>query len=574
MDNYAIAENFSLLSKLMDIHGDNSFKARIYGAAAFNIEKLPNQLADTPAEKIASIKGIGDSTAKKIAEMLETGKLGVLSEYIEKTPPGVIEMLNIKGIGPKKIQTIWKEMGIESVGELLYACNENRLTLYKGFGEKTQANVQESIEFYQSQQGHFLYAEAEVIFPQINSYLQKLFSPEKVHVTGAYRRQALTIEEMEFVILENNDVVKPKFQTAQPPELLEEKENTILYKLKNGLKLRLHTGKGMMDERLFCTSCSEEFLTAFNKTFSSIKYSGKEIGDDSVFTQAQIPVIPAFMRETATVIEKARNLPAGRQVKNWPDLIQPEDIKAIIHSHSRWSDGDNTLEQMAEECIKRGLEYLVISDHSKTAVYANGLSEERIREQHRQIDLLNEQYKDLSGGRQAFRIFKSIESDILGDGSLDYTNNILSTFDLVIASVHSNLKMSEEKAMMRLIKAIENPYTTILGHMTGRLLLSRNGYPVDHKKIIDACAANHVVIELNAHPRRLDIDWRYIDYAIDKGVLISIDPDAHSLDGYNDIRYGVLAAQKAGLTKEQNLSSFSLKEFEKFLADRKKKKKI
>ena len=558
----------------MDIHGDNSFKARIYGAAAFNIEKLPNQLADTPAEKIASIKGIGDSTAKKIAEMLETGKLGVLSEYIEKTPPGVIEMLNIKGIGPKKIQTIWKEMGIESVGELLYACNENRLTLYKGFGEKTQANVQESIEFYQSQQGHFLYAEAEVIFPQINSYLQKLFSPEKVHVTGAYRRQALTIEEMEFVILENNDVVKPKFQTAQPPELLEEKENTILYKLKNGLKLRLHTGKGMMDERLFCTSCSEEFLTAFNKTFSSIKYSGKEIGDDSVFTQAQIPVIPAFMRETATAIEKARNLPAGRQVKNWPDLIQPEDIKAIIHSHSRWSDGDNTLEQMAEECIKRGLEYLVISDHSKTAVYANGLSEERIREQHRQIDLLNEQYKDLSGGRQAFRIFKSIESDILGDGSLDYTNNILSTFDLVIASVHSNLKMSEEKAMMRLIKTIENPYTTILGHMTGRLLLSRNGYPVDHKKIIDACAANHVVIELNAHPRRLDIDWRYIDYAIDKGVLISIDPDAHSLDGYNDIRYGVLAAQKAGLTKEQNLSSFSLKEFEKFLADRKKKKKI
>ena len=560
MDNYAIAENFSLLSKLLDIHGDNSFKARIYGAAAFNIEKLPNQLADTPAEKIASIKGIGDSTAKKIAEMLETGKLGVLGEYIEKTPPGVIEMLNIKGIGPKKIQTIWKEMGIESIGELLYACNENRLTLYKGFGEKTQANVQESIEFYQSQQGHFLYAEAEVIYPQINSYLQKLFSPEKVHVTGAYRRQALTIEEMEFVVLENNDTIKPKFQTAQPPELLEEKENTILYKLKNGLKLRLHSGKGMMDERLFTTSCSEDFLKAFQSSFPSVKYSGKEIGDDSVFTQANIPVIPAFLRETATIIEKVKNKKLGK-------LIQPEDVKAIIHSHSKWSDGDNTLEQMAEECIKKGLEYLVISDHSKAAAYANGLTEERIREQHRQVDQLNEQYKP-------FKIFKSIECDILGDGSMDYSNNILSTFDLVIASVHSNLKMPEEKAMKRLMKAIENPYTTILGHMTGRLLLSRNGYPVDHKKIIDACAANHVVIELNAHPRRLDIDWRYIEYAIDKGVLISIDPDAHSLDGYDDIRYGVLAAQKAGLSKEQNLSSFTLKEFEKFLADRKKKKKI
>src|SRR6186713_1616713 len=556
MDNYAIAENFSLLSKLMDIHGDNSFKARIYGAAAFNIEKLPNQLADTPAEKIASIKGIGDSTAKKIAEMLETGKLGILSEYIEKTPPGVIEMLNIKGIGPKKIQTIWKEMGIESIGELLYACNENRLTLYKGFGEKTQANVQESIEFYQSQQGHFLFAEAEVIFPQIDGYLKKIFPPEKVHVTGAYRRQALTIEEMEFVVLENNEAIKPRFQTAQPPELLEEKENTILYKLKNGLKLRLHTGQGMMDERLFTTSCSEDFLKAFQSSFPSVKYSGKEVGDDSVFTQAKIPVIPAFMRETGTIIEKAKNKKLGT-------LIQPEDVKAIIHSHSKWSDGDNTLEQMAEECIKKGLEYLVISDHSKAAAYANGLTEERIRAQHRQVDQLNEQYKP-------FKIFKSIECDILGDGSMDYGNNILSTFDLVIASVHSNLKMSEEKARMRLMRAIENPYTTILGHMTGRLLLSRNGYPVDHKKIIDACAANHVVIELNAHPSRLDIDWRHMDYALEKNVLISIDPDAHATQGY-DIRYGVLAAQKAGLSKEQNLSSFSLKEFENYLIDRKKK---
>src|SRR6187402_257904 len=197
MDNYAIADKFSLLSRLMDIHGDNSFKARIYGAAAFNIEKLPNPLGDTPIEKIASIRGIGDSTAQKIAEMLETGKLGILGEYIEKTPPGVIEMLNIKGIGPKKIQTIWKEMGIESVGELLYACNENRLTLFKGFGEKTQKNVQEAIEFYFLNQGHFLYAQLETIYPQVENYLEKLFTKDNVCITGAYRRQSLTIEELE-----------------------------------------------------------------------------------------------------------------------------------------------------------------------------------------------------------------------------------------------------------------------------------------------------------------------------------------------------------------------------------------
>jgi DNA polymerase (family 10) len=227
----------------------------------------------------------------------------------------------------------------------------------------------------------------------------------------------------------------------------------------------------------------------------------------------------------------------------------------------------NTVEEMANECIKRGFEYLVLSDHSKSAFYANGLTEERIREQHRYIDELNTKLKP-------FRIFKSIESDILNDGSLDYADKILATFDLVIASVHSNLKMPEEKAMMRLMKTIENPYTTILGHMTGRLLLSRSGFPVDHKKIIEACAAHQVAIELNAHPRRLDIDWKWIDYAIEKGVLLSIDPDAHALDGYDDVRYGVLAAQKGGLTKENNLSSFSLKEFENFLGKNRKVKGI
>src|SRR6187200_2440653 len=199
MDNYAIAENFSLLSKLMDIHGDNSFKARIYGAAAFNIEKLPNQLADTPAEKIASIKGIGDSTAKKIAEMLETGKLGVLSEYIEKTPPGVIEMLNIKGIGPKKIQTIWKEMGIESIGELLYACNENRLTLYKGFGEKTQKSIQESIEYFLNNVGSYLYAQAEDLAKNLDAALKKNFPEYTFLSTGIFRRQLETIDKLEWV---------------------------------------------------------------------------------------------------------------------------------------------------------------------------------------------------------------------------------------------------------------------------------------------------------------------------------------------------------------------------------------
>ena len=378
-------------------------------------------------------------------------------------------------------------MEVESLGELLYACNENRLTLFKGFGEKTQKNVLEAIEFYFLNQGHFLYAQLEEVFPQVENYLKKLFSPDKVRSTGAYRRQALTIEELEFVIAATNETIKPKFQTAQPPELLEENDDSILYKLKNGLKLRLYTGEQNITERQFLTTGSAAFTDAFQKTFSSLKYTVGE-NDESVFAAAKIPYIVPCLRETATIIEKAKK-------NKLPKLIQTEDVCSIIHSHSNWSDGSNTIEEMANECIKRGLEYLVISDHSQTAFYANGLKEDRIREQQRQIDALNKQLIP-------FKIFKSIESDILNDGSLDYPEDVLKTFDLVIASVHSNLKMNEEKAMTRIIKAIENPYTTILGHMTGRLLLSRNGYPLDHKKVIEACAANNVVIELNAQDRK------------------------------------------------------------------------
>lgn len=552
MDNYTIAENFSLLSKLLDIHGDNSFKSKTYGAAAFNIEKLPMQLAATPREKLFLIKGIGESTGKKVIELLETGKLEILNEYIGNTPPGVIEMLNIKGLGPKKINTIWKTMEIDSLGELLYACNENRLTRFKGFGEATQKKIQEGIEFYFSNLGNFLYAELEEIFPQIENYLKRLFTPGKVHVTGKYRRQELIIEELEFVILEPKEIIIPKFQTAQPPELTDETENSIQYKLRNGLKLRLYTGGENMAEELFKTTGSTEFLKTFYETYSDLKsLSATGESDTVIFKNLNLPFIPPCLREDSAIVEKAKK-------NELPLLIQPVDIRSIIHSHSNWSDGVNTIDEMADECIKRGFEYLVISDHSKTAGYANGLKEDRIIAQHELIDNLNSRLVP-------FKIFKSIESDILNDGSLDYEKDVLQTFDLVIASVHSNLGMLEEKANQRLLKAIENQYTRILGHMTGRLLLSRNGYPVNHKLIIDACAANNVVIEINAHPRRLDMDWRWIDYALNKRVLLSINPDAHALDGFDDVKWGVLAAQKGGLTKENNLSSFNLQQFTEWL---------
>jgi len=557
MTNETIADNFSLLGKLMDIHGENSFKTKSYSMAAFTIEKLPTELKDMPQDKIFAIRGIGDAIGKKIVTQLETGQLPQLNEYIANTPPGILEMLNIKGLGPKKIFTLWKELGIETIGELLYACEENRLTLYKGFGEKTQQNVKESILFYMGSQGSYLYQQIENFAINVEAKLKTFFNNPQFYSTGQFRRQMEVIDKLDWVTTTPKATISTFF-TSNGYTLVDDIDNYVSVVGQENVTLGFYSvSPTTITIELFKTSCSEAFSDAWKTTLGldeSIVYPSEE----AIFSSKNITYIPPCLREEASVIAQAKE-------NMLPNLIQTKDIKGIIHSHSKWSDGNNTLEEMAAAAIEKGYEYLVISDHSKTAFYAQGLYEERVLAQHQQIEELNIQFAP-------FKIFKSIESDILNDGSLDYDNSILNRFDVIIASIHSNLKMTEEKAMMRLINAIENPFTSILGHMTGRLLLSRNVYPVNHQKIIDACAANNVVIEINAHPRRLDIDWRWVRAALDKNVLLSINPDAHSIDGYNDCRYGVLAAQKGGLTAAQNLSSFSLQQFEHFVSEQKKKR--
>ena len=558
MNNYQIADSFSLLSKLMDIHGENSFKSKSYSSVAFAIEKLTGQLSEMPTQNIAGIKGIGASSAQKIIELLQTGALKTLNDLIFITPPGVAEMLNIKGIGPKKIHTIWKEMEIESIGELLYACKENRLKLYKGFGEKTQSNVIEKIEFYLKNMGSHLYVNAEKIAPHTESFLKNLFGEKMVFITGHFKRQTETMDELEFIIEGDENSIESTLKNTEDFILKEKTNDHIIYASSIGIDIKLYPCKKENTvKKLIETSSSEEFIKELINTGVDLNNHADE---KELFSAAGLAFIPPQLRENAGIISIAKK-------GSLPDYIKEGDIKGIIHCHSNWSDGSNTIEEMAKAAMERGMEYLVISDHSKSAFYAQGLNEEKIKAQQHYVDELNDQLFP-------FKIFKSIESDILNDGNLDYSNAVLSTFDLVIASVHSNLKMTQEKAMMRLMKAIENPYTTILGHMTGRLLLSRPGYPVDHKMIIDACAANNVIIELNAHPSRLDIDWRNIEYALQKNVLISIDPDSHFIDGLDDIKYGILVAQKALLPKEKNLSSFSLQDFEKYITQRKTVKNI
>jgi DNA polymerase (family 10) len=552
MDNFQIADAFTLLAKLLDIHGENSFKSKSYASAAFAIEKLPIQLENISPENLASLKGIGTSTAQKITEMLQTGKIKALEEIIFITPKGIIEMMQIKGLGPKKINAIWKEMGIETIGELWYACKENRLKLFKGFGEKTQADVMSKIEFFQKSKGSFLYAQAEKVAPFFHEFLQKIFPDSKIMVTGKMARQLETIEALEWVIALEETEILNNISPVDGITFKEKSGDALIFSTEAGIEIILYQATA---ENFTVLSIQHSSSPEF---FEQLPVITTPVTDEvSYFAAAKLPFYPAMCREFPEMVLKKTKIP-----KN---LIQPENIRGLIHCHSTWSDGSHSIEEMAKAAIGQGLEYMAISDHSKSAFYANGLQEERIIAQHKEIESLN---KKLS----PFSIFKSIESDILHDGSLDYNNGVLESFDLVIASIHSNLNMPEEKAMTRLIKAIENPYCSILGHMTGRILLSRSGYPVNHRKIIDACAANQVVIELNANPSRLDIDWRHIGYALDKNVLISINPDAHHVDGIADTRYGVLVAQKAMVTTTQNLSSFTLEAFTSFIEKTKAKK--
>lgn len=548
MHNYEIQEYFTLLAKLMDIHGENEFKIKSYTNAAYTLDKLTEPLCDMSPSQMYAIRGIGEAIGKKIQEIIETKELSLLNEYIQKTPPGILEMLKIKGLGPKKIITIWKELEIESIGELLYACEENRLVKYKGFGEKTQKNIQEALEFYLHHQGNYLYEQVEDLAKNLQQNLYDAFPNEQHIISGAFKRQ---MEWLGFL-----DVVTTLSETnliswlSQKLFKIEKNENYFSCKGEDNFEIRWHiTSREQYFWKDFTLSASPAFIEAWEKLpkFKMDAFANEQ----AIFDQVGVNFIPAPQRELPEIITRAATKPLS-------NTIQPSDIKGIIHSHSTWSDGIHTIEQMAVAAKQQGYEYLIISDHSKSAFYANGLQADRILAQHKEIEALNKKLAP-------FVIFKSIESDILNDGSLDYPDEVLASFDIVIASVHSNLKMTEEKAMMRLLNAISNPYTSILGHPTGRLLLSRKGYPVNHDALIEACAENNVVIELNAHPRRLDMDWRYIQKAIENDVLISIDPDAHAIEGYDDCKYGVLVAQKAGLTAANNLSSFSLSEMMEFI---------
>jgi DNA polymerase (family 10) len=552
MSNKEIANIFDQLADLLELYDENEFRVKTYRNVYIQLRKMGEPIASMPKEQLATLKGIGKATADKISEILQTGTLEQIQQYLAKTPEGVADMLAIQGLGPKKIKQLWHDLGIETVGELDYACTENRLIALKGFGQKTQQDIQQKIKHHLASKGKFLYAHAESKAIILLTRLQEALPDAKIAFTGDFRRGCPVLEQVEYLIAATT--IQPIFDN-ELVTLTEHKNNTFFCKTTDELPIILYRCEiHEFGSKLFKTTGNRPFLEHFlahssQKTFTQIA------DEETLFAKAGIPYIAPELREGRGEVVHAVQA-------TLPTLIQKDDLQGVLHIHTTYSDGVHLLADMALHAQALGYHYIGITDHSKSAFYANGLHPERLAEQWKEIQALNQKLAP-------FKIYKGIESDILNDGSLDYPDDILAQFDFVIASIHSNLKMDETKATERLLKAIANPYTRILGHPTGRLLLARSGYPIQHERIIDACAEHNVAIELNANPARLDLDWAWIPYALQKGVQIAINPDAHSREGITDVHYGIIAARKGGLSAAHCLNALPLPAFEQWLHSKK-----
>lgn len=540
MTNKEIANAFDDLANLMELHEEDDFRVKSYRNAYLNLRKLDRPLAELSDAEIKGIKGVGPAIAGKIRELVSGGKMATLEKYRDQTPSGVVEMLEVNGFGPKKVRVVWKEMGLETVGELWYACNENRLIEYKGFGLKTQEDLRQKLEYFFKSRDKFHLDTAEEVGDFVCVWLTGKLPGAFVAPVGELRRRNSVIDSIEILVGYNGELGAAFDGTALT---VEKAESTLRYevRLQNNTPVIIH--RCMAEEfgsKMFQHTGSAAFLDAFVAATPGLSFKNLR-SEYEVFERANLPFIAPELRENATYLDLAKQ---GKL----PQLLEEQDIKGVLHVHTNWSDGLHSLRDMCEYARSMGYDYIGITDHSQAAFYANGLKPDRVLEQMAEIDQLNAEMAP-------FRILKGIESDILNDGSLDYEPDMLAKFDFVIASVHTNLKMSKEKATERVLRAIENPYTTILGHPTGRLLLSREGYPLDWDAVLDACAKHKVAIELNANPYRLDIDWTLIQEAVRRGIPISINPDAHSKDGIHDLRYGVFAARKGGLTAAQCLNA-------------------
>jgi len=567
MDKKQVAEILDEIADILELKGEVEFKVRAYRNAARIVREVKGDLKEmVDSGELAKIKGIGPNLFEKIKELVNTGRLRYYEELKASIPEGLFDLLKVRGLGPKRIKTIYEKLGITTLAELEYACRENRLLKLEGFGKTIQEKVLNEIERLKRTSEYHLLSFALPVVKLIEDFINSNLDGVDFTVTGSWRRRKEIIRDVDVVInvrerdfKKVSDMIRKNFPHTK---LVNSDDDYISLISEFGIPVDFILADADYAFKVFYTTGSKEFLRKFG---DYIGKSGFELGMDGIFKDGtkivfsdekeifnkfEIGFIPPELREGLDEIELALR-------GEIPELVEEGDLKGVFHIHSTYSDGSDTLEDMIAMCEKMGFEFVGISDHSKSAYYAGGLTEDRLIQQWKEIDELQKKFK--------IKILKGSEVDILPDGSLDYPDEILSKFDFVIASIHSKFKMTEEEATQRIIKAMQNPYVTIIGHPTGRLLLGRDGYPVNMKKIIDEASKLGVVIEFNANPHRLDIDWRFINYARSKGVKISINPDAHSVGEIYYTIFSLGTARKGGLTKKDVLNTMSAEQIRNFL---------
>ncbi|UCF31385.1 MAG: DNA polymerase/3'-5' exonuclease PolX [bacterium] len=571
MDKRAVADALEEAATLMELSGDNPFRIRAYQNAARTIRSLPADLAEAVADgSIRNVKGIGPNIAEHIAELLESEEPPFLKELRSRFPAGVLEMLRIPGLGPKKIRVLMGELEITSVGELEYACRENRLLDLPGFGAKTQENILKGIRGLTAYAGRYLALNVQREADEVVRALRSVKGVIRLSVAGSLRRQKEVVKDMDLVA--SGDAEALMDAVASHP-LVEEVTS------RGGTKLTAHLSSGVnLDLRVVPDESFPYALQHFTGSKDhNIELRGRaasrglksnEYGlfkgernipcaeEGDIYRNLGLAFIPPELREAMGEIEAA-------EISELPDLVEPEDIEGALHVHTIASDGSSTLEEMVEAARNLGLTYIGVTEHSRSARYARGLEPDRVKTEWARIDRLNSNLED-------FLVLKGIEADILPDGSLDYPDDILASFDFVIGSVHSNFTMPEREMTDRICSALSNPYLDILGHPTGRLLLTREPYAVDMEVVLECAAANDKAVELNSHPYRLDLDWRLMPRAKALGLKIAICPDAHGTEDLIFTFTGVNTARKGWLEKEDVLNCLPASELMAYFRGKRK----
>lgn len=559
-----IAGLFESFADLLEFKGENPFKINAFRNGAAVINGLEGSLEEMISDgSIKDVKGIGKGLLAIIHEYNEKGYSSEFEKLVAEVPAGIMDFLLIRGLGAKKIKNLYESLGVSSVEELESACKDNRVAALKGFGRKTQDMILGEIERIKSVQKLTLMDDAEKKVRLILTALSTFESVKKIEVSGEYRRACEIISKLEFVVLITDfdnfnkelvsnfafeDVVVSDYQGNDWPTgknsvmmkaFVIEQEFIVPVYFISTLTLKDY------ETLLFFSTGSPEFIKACGAENTQFD----EESEPEIFNKLNSPYVIPEMREKeyyflSDPLKKNSELERGK-------------FHGFLHFHTIFSDGKNTLAEMAVAAREAGFEYMAVCDHSKAAFYANGMTEERVLQQKSEVAGINE--------KLLIPVFQGVESDILKDGELDFRDDFLKNFDFVVASVHSRFKMTEEEMTNRIIRAVENPNTDLLGHPTGRLLLARAPYQLNIKKVIDACAANKVAIEINASPNRLDLDWRVIYYAREKGCLFSINPDAHTKDSIDEINYGIRIARKGGIQPEEVINCMDLKSFKEFL---------